>query len=72
MTRGTAAVHSDVHIQIKRIFRGDGTIIWGEFFRYFENVATLNQLTEQRMTRILLTTLRDQAEALHIGLRKIL
>lgn len=56
VTRGTPAVHSDVHIQIKRTFKGDGTIIWGEFIRYFENVASLNQWTEQRMTRILLTT----------------
>lgn len=68
VTRGTPAVHSDVHIQIKRTFKGDGTIIWGEFIRYFENVASLNQWTEQRMARILLTTLRDQAEAFAYGL----
>lgn len=42
VTRGAPAVHSDVHIQIKRTFKGDGTIIWGEFIRYFENVASLN------------------------------
>lgn len=68
VTRGTPSVHSDVHIQIKRTFKGDGTIKWGEFIRFFENVASLNQWTEQRMTRIFLTTLRDQAEAFAYGL----
>lgn len=67
VTRGTPAVHSDVHIQIKRTFKGNGTIIRGEFIRYFENVASLNQWTEQRMTRFLLTILRDQAEAFAYG-----
>lgn len=62
---------SDVNISVKRVFKGDGTSIWSEFIRYFENVANLNQWTEERMRRILLTTLRDQAEAYAYGLPDI-
>ena len=30
-------------ITVKRTFSGDGTDIWSEFIRYFENVAELNE-----------------------------
>jgi hypothetical protein len=55
------AGNSFVNIPLKRTFKGDGTAIWSEFIRYFENVANLNQWTEQRTRRILLATLGDQA-----------
>ena len=57
-----------MNIPLKRVFKGDGSSIWSEFVRYFENVANLKQWTEQRMRCILLTTLRDQAEAYAYGL----
>lgn len=60
--------HVEMNIPLKRVFKGDGSSIWSEFIRYFENVANLNQWTQQRMRRILLTTLRDQAEAYAYGL----
>ena len=63
-----APIGNSVSISIKRTFKGDGSVIWSEFIRYFENVANLNQWPEQRTRRILLTTLRDQAEAYAYGL----
>lgn len=59
---------SIANVPLKRTFKGDGTVIWSEFIRYFENIANLNQWPEQRMRRILLTALRDQAEAYAYGL----
>lgn len=62
--------HSDVNILLKCVFKGDGYSIWSLFIRYFENVAKLNQLSEQRTRPILLTTLRDQTYAYVNGLPK--
>ena len=59
---------SAVKIPVKRTFSGDGTTIWSEFIRYFENVANLNQWPTQRMIAVLLTTLRGQAETYAYGL----
>lgn len=39
----------DVNISVKRVFKLDRSSIWSEFIRYFENVANLNQWTEERM-----------------------
>jgi hypothetical protein len=36
------AGNSFVNISHKHTFKGDGTAIWSEFMRYFENVANLN------------------------------
>ena len=59
---------STLNIQVKRVFTGDGSTIWSEFIRYFENVANLNQWPAQRMRSVLLTTLRGQAETYAYGL----
>lgn len=59
---------SSVNIPVKRTFSGDGSTTWTEFFRYFENVANLNQWTVQRKRGVLLTTLRGQAETYAYGL----
>ena len=67
----TSRVHSQLqsfNIPVKRTFSGDGSTIWSEFIRYFENVSNLNQWTVERMRRVLLTTLRDQAETYAYGL----
>lgn len=33
---------SGLNLHVKRTFKGEGTEVWSEFVRYFENVATLN------------------------------
>lgn len=58
-------------IPVKRTFSGDGSDIWSEFIRYFENVAILNQWTIERMRCVLLTTLRGQAETYAYGLSDV-
>lgn len=64
----TDQTESSVNIPVKRTFSGDGSTTWTEFFRYFENVANLNQWTVQRKRGVLLTTLRGQAETYAYGL----
>jgi hypothetical protein len=50
-----------INIPVKRLFFGDGSASWTDFFRYFENVSNLNQWTIDRKRGTLLTTLRGQA-----------
>ena len=49
-------------ITVKRTFSGDGTGIWSEFIRYFENVAELNEWESDRKRKVLFTVLRGQAD----------
>ena len=68
------AINSDVfsgrsaNIQVKRTFSGDGTTIWSEFERYFENVSNINHWPMEQRRSVLLTTLRGQAETYAYGL----
>ena len=55
-------------ITVKRTFSGDGTDIWSEFIRYFENVAELNEWKSDRKRKVLFTVLRGQAETYTYGL----
>ena len=55
-------------ITVKRTFSGDGTDIWSEFIRYFENVAELNEWDSDRKRKVLFTVLRGQAETYAYGL----
>ena len=58
----------NMNVQVKRIFKGDGSDVWSEFIRYFENIATLNGWTIEMKRRVLLTTFRGQAETFVYGL----
>ena len=55
-------------ITVKRTFSGDGTDIWSEFIRYFENIAELNEWESDRKRKVLFTVLRGQAETYAYGL----
>ena len=55
-------------ITVKRTYSGDGTDIWSEFIRYFENVAELNEWESDRKRKVLFTVLRGQAETYAYGL----
>ena len=55
-------------ITVKRTFSGDGTDIWSEFIRYFENIAELNEWGSDRKRKVLFTVLRGQAETYSYGL----
>ena len=55
-------------ITVKRTFSGDGTDIWSEFIRYFENIAELNEWEIDRKRKVLFTVLRGQAETYAYGL----
>ena len=55
-------------LNIKRTFKGDGTDIWSEFIRYFENVADLNGWENDRKRKVFFTVMRGQAETYAYGL----
>lgn len=59
---------SGLNLHVKRTFKGEGTEVWSEFVRYFENVATLNNWSIDMRRRVLITTFRGQAEAFAYGL----
>ena len=59
---------SAVSVPVKRTFKGDGTDVWSEFIRYFENVASLNAWLVETKRRVLLSSFRGQAEAFAYGL----
>lgn len=44
-------------IPVKRTYSGDGTEIWTEFIRYFENISELNSWDTDRKRRVFLTVL---------------
>ena len=61
-------LESGLNLQVKRTFKGEGSEVWSEFVRYFENIAALNNWSIERRRRILITTFRGQAEAFAYGL----
>ena len=56
------------NISVKRTFKGDGSDIWTEYIRYFENIAELNDWNEDRKRKVFFTALRGQAETYVYGL----
>ena len=52
----------------RRTFSGQGSEVWHDFRRYFVNLALLNNWTIDYKRRILLCSLRGQAEAFAYGL----
>lgn len=55
-------------IPVKRTYSGDGTEIWTEFIRYFENISERNSWDTDWKRRVFLTVLRGQAETFVYGL----
>ena len=53
-TRNTPAQQ----INVKRTFKGDGTDIWSEYIRYFENISELNGWDNDRKRKVFFTVLR--------------
>ena len=64
----TSKMSASTQLQVKRTFRGDGSDIWCEFIRYYENIATLNNWSMDRTLRVFFTVLRGQAETYAYGL----
>ena len=52
----------------RRTFSGQGTDVWYDFRRYFENISQLNNWTSEYSRKTLLCCLRGQAEAFAYGL----
>jgi len=57
-------------IQVKRTFSGTTSEVWADFICYYENIAGLNGWDEERKRRVLLSTLRGQAESYVHGLQE--
>jgi hypothetical protein len=56
-------LESGLNLQVKRTFKGEGSEVWSEFVRYFENIAALNNWSTERRRRILISKFRGLAEA---------
>ena len=52
----------------RRTFSGQGTDVWHDFRRYFENISQLNNWTSEYSRKTLLCCRRGQAEAFAYGL----
>jgi len=52
----------------RRTYSGQGTDTWYDFKRYFENVCQINGWKKEYATKILLCSLRGQAETYSYGL----
>lgn len=55
-------------IPVKRTFKGNGTYIWSEYMRYFENISEINGWDNDRKRKVFSTVLRGQAETFCYGL----
>jgi hypothetical protein len=53
---------------VRRTFSGSNADVWAEFLQYFENLAELNAWGQEKSSRVLLSTLRGQAETFDYGL----
>ncbi|CAC5407655.1 unnamed protein product [Mytilus coruscus] len=53
---------------IRRTFSAVNEDVWNEFLQYFENIAELNSWDPEKSRRVLLSTLRGQAETFAYGL----
>ena len=53
---------------VRKTFSGSNADVWTEFLQYFENLAELNAWGQETSRRVLLSTLRGQAETFAYGL----
>ena len=53
---------------VRRTFSGANNDVWNEFNQYFENIAELNSWGQEKSRRVLLSTLRGQAESFAYGI----
>lgn len=53
---------------VRRTFSGANNDVWNEFVQYFENLAELNAWHNEKSRRVLLSTLRGQAETYAYGM----
>jgi hypothetical protein len=53
---------------VRRTFSGGNNDVWNEFVQYFENLAELNAWHNEKSRRVLLSTLRGQAETYAYGM----
>ena len=53
---------------LRRTFSSGNADVWTEFLQYFENLAELNAWGQETSRRVLLSTLRGQAETFAYGL----
>ncbi|VDI69914.1 Hypothetical predicted protein [Mytilus galloprovincialis] len=57
---------------VRRTFLGSNSDVWSEFLQYFENIRELNLWDDEKARRVLLSTLRGQAETYAYGLPLII
>ncbi|CAG2204506.1 unnamed protein product [Mytilus edulis] len=57
---------------VRRTFSGVSDDVWNEFIQYFENVSELNVWNNEKARRVLLSTLRGQAETFAYGMPLII
>lgn len=65
-----SVVSRAVHVQeypVRRTFSEANSDVWNEFLQYFENLAELNSWRPEKSRRVLLSTLRGQAETFAYG-----
>lgn len=53
---------------VRRTFSGTNNDVWNEFYQYFENICELNSWGPEKSRRVLLSTLRGQAESYVYGI----
>ncbi|CAG2205336.1 unnamed protein product [Mytilus edulis] len=57
---------------VRRTFSGVSDDVWNEFIQYFENISELNVWNNEKARRVLLSTLRGQAETFAYGMPLII
>ncbi|CAC5419544.1 unnamed protein product [Mytilus coruscus] len=57
---------------VRRTFSEPSNDVWNEFIQYFENLSELNVWNNEMSRRVLLSTLRGQAEAYVYGIQLII
>jgi len=57
---------------VRRTFAGTSGDVWNECIRYFENISELNNWNKEKSRRVLLSTLRGQAETYAYGMPLII
>ncbi|CAG2223484.1 unnamed protein product [Mytilus edulis] len=57
---------------VRRTFSGVSNDVWNEFIQYFENISELNVWNNEKSRRVLLSTLRGQAETFAYGMPVIM
>ncbi|CAC5386204.1 unnamed protein product [Mytilus coruscus] len=57
---------------VRRTFSGASNDVWNEFIQYFENLSELNVWDNEKSRRVLLSTLRGQAETYAYGMPLII